>query len=231
MNATTMKEAVITIQGERPRTASVQLVMGDGRTNRYNVQTQDLAGMLDKGMVREKRVIYERIGSVPIGYLDMAYADRDNFKIACRIPGSVRCYHYMVAEQSRLFLVPFPMMLFLIDVSKGGVTSQSQCWAVNDADEICLFPFPNVSSKGSICWGGNRIEKLNGIGEVEKVIELFLTSGFNTHLYEPEKTTLGLSIENLLRYLEPLESFPSEILQGTKKTVCSQVSKFLSAQD
>lgn len=229
MNATTMKEAVITIQGEQPRTADVQLVMEDGRTNLYRVRIQDLAGMLDKGMVRDEEVNYERVGTIPIGYLDMAYANPTNFKIACQIPGMVRCYHYMVAEQSRLFLVPFPTILFLFDVKKGFVTESSQCWAVNDMDEICKFPFPNVNNSGFICWGGNRIEKLNCIGEIEKVIELFLTSGFNTHLYEPDKTKLGLSIENLLRYLEPLTSFPSEILLGVRKSVHSQVSMFLSA--
>lgn len=223
-----IKKAVITIESSEPTKACVMLQQMNDATRVHHIPIRDVAGMLYGGYEVEEEEVYERIGSMPAGYLDMKYCSKKNFMIACLIEPEIRPYHYMV-NCERLFLIPFPRCLFLFEVKDGDIR-QSKCFAVNNAGSSCVFPFPNVHDGGNICWGGNKKPKISAPCDVEHAINLFFSSGFNTHLYSSTNTNLNMSIENLLRYLEPLTQFPDEILVRENKSMTCQekVEKFFS---
>lgn len=233
MEIVKQKEVTIRLLMENAKTADVTIVDTNDGVNQYRLPVKILAGMLDAGLKRTETMTYERVGRMPEGYLDMCYGDNHNFSIACMTDAAVYPYHYTVGKTSKVFMVPFPKTMFLFQIRDGKVVD-SKCNAVNQKNKICYYPFPNVYENGKICWGGNILPEISRISDIHSVMDLFVQSGFNTHLYTPEvNTTMKVSIEELLRYLEPLDEFPNKILIEKKgyPSIREYVDTFLRSKE
>lgn len=217
----------ICIEKSNLTAATVKLYDEHGCVQKKRVGVSVLAGLIDSSLKKTETVVYSQVGQIPKGYVDMAYSDSSHFKVVLRYPSVVRPYYYSISKKDRLFLIPFPETLFCFDI--GGRRTQ-YCFAVNDKEQVCDYPFPNVYSSGKICWGGNTLPNISSLTDVESMAELFFNAPFNGHLYTSESTTLNTSIEGLLRHLETMDRFPSEILVSKNELVSNVTNDFLNSK-
>ena len=220
-----LEEIKIVVKSSDLSVAQVTVTGKNSEVDTCKMDVWRIAGMLDQNLKRESYLEYDHVGRMPTGYYDMKFADNKNFYIACLLESSVCPYHYMVSGKQQVFLIPFPATLFLFWV-ENGKEKLSHCHAVDKNGQICKYPFPNVYESGRICWGNCHLPDINCPGDVNKLMDTFLMAGFNTHLYSESNTSLGVSIEELIRHLEPLNEFPENILLKKNVNVSKVVEEF-----
>lgn len=137
-------------------------------------------------------------------------ADHDLSKFAAAI--------LVCAERRRIvyfndvFEVPHPDLIFFFKVKNRKVLD-SRVFAVKseliekDA-ELCCFPFGNVYSDGTICWGSNTLPDIDKPLKLEQLPYLFFDSPYNGDLYRGEKP-----FRMYLKELEKMPVFPAETLR------------------
>lgn len=98
------------------------------------------------------------------------------------IPAENR-YMNFVGEE---FILPYPSLLFYLR-SVRGVLDKSLCFSLKEKtlekvkkeSVLYAFPYGNVNSSGSICWGSNRMVDLKGFAGLSVAIETFFSSESN----------------------------------------------------
>ena len=216
------KKRKVRIEIEEESSVAVVYIEEGDRVVRRRVLLPVLSHLLDASMTIETDMQYQYIEPVPNICTGLMYASQDTFRIAFDVPAAVRPFVFINgSSEVRFDRMPFPRCAFVFDIQKGTL-KDSFCCAVNQKNERCVFPFPNVHDSCSICWGENRIGQIDSISKVTSCIRLFFESGFNTHLYygyQNVNIADDPSIEELLRRLKDKDVFPDEWLNSANESV------------
>lgn len=180
------------------------------------ISMEDYIRILNNSRALDKS--YTRIGKLPQGYVDgfVANGDRITGKLLLHLQKGIhRC---TLIDEKNTSSVGFPHLLFVFEV-QDGVLRASRVYAVKDDQKhitnttpVYLYPYGNVStSTGGICWGGNIIPNIDDFRYLNTLMALFVTSPTNTHLYQQDKTSLYLSLSELLLHFQDKE-FNEDVL-------------------
>lgn len=186
----------------------------------------------DTGMQIEKTVSFEdylkmlgeatkvtepmtRIGALPEHYYDGALSN-NNVKVVLFYPAARRT----VLFGSKHWSVPFPNLIFLIS-TKDKKRTGGYCFAIgtdkpNQDTALFCYPFGNVSSSGSICFGNIESKEVN-LSNIENVVDDFFCGVTNNDYYGDggELVVPVYKQEELLDKLTKMDTFPSEWLKET----------------
>lgn len=122
------------------------------------------------------------------------------------------------------FRLPFPALLFGVESLKG--VRQSVTVYALDSDtpgeeaKLYHYPFGNVYENGTVCMGNIVSSKMESLKDAERVFDDFIMGETNEHLYRMHNT-MGLTQLELVKYIEKMEEFPSELLLPTQKSLRS----------
>ncbi len=173
-------------------------------------------------VLSEQSDVWTEIPKVPKGTVKLNWRDKENYRIAVFIPKDVRPTIFL--KRGEPLMIPYPNLIFYFEM-KNGTVSKSLCFAVKDSFEsitdttkLYNYPFGNVSTSGSICWGGNFLGILKGNPqELEKRISLFFDAATNTDLYEQGVSCKkSIPLEELYNELNGKEFFDEELLQESR---------------
>lgn len=179
------------------------------------------------GSVYDKGNKMVRIGTMPEHYYDGSVSTEGNsFRVILHLPAEKRALSF----GGKHWFVPFPNLIFYFEVKKGTISSK-YCYAtpaaeLSEVTPLLRYPFGNVSSSGSICYG-NIALKIPDMKHIEDACDAFFMSVTNNDYYEE---IAGMKQEKLLTKLKKLESYPPEWLlplEGKMKTL-GDLSKKLS---
>ncbi len=113
--------------------------------------------------------------------------------------------------------IPLPTLLLL------GIGRQYYLWAtldkqITDRSKICLAPFPNLDSSGSICFGTNLTPE-SRLETIESVWQMIFDSPFNTHQMQNRCQTHQSDARRFLLSLNGKKSLPKNALIKTEHTI------------
>ena len=119
--------------------------------------------------------------------------------------------------------VPFPDMLFVLTVevdSNSFKVIDERCYChiepiIKEETMLYLFPFGNIFSDQRICWGDySKIGKVKNLNQLIGIPELFLSSGFNSHIYSALKTEAPIDASSVGNFFKTLEEYSKETSAG-----------------
>lgn len=207
-----------TMEGEKSHLVKVEIletVKGIKRVSRKEINFYDFLKILNESRTVEGLV---PVGKLPEGYYD-GNIDINSNGLECLIvlPEGIKPLIY----HNKVYTIPFPALLFFFKVQEGRITT-SQVHAlkkgkVTDKDCVYLYPFGNVHSKGSICWGHNTVDGISSFRELEKAISMFFGSPTNDDLWNKERINVSgndsrIIQRGLIESLVGQNEFPLELL-------------------
>ncbi len=155
---------------------------------------------------------YAHVGArfLPPTTIDAYVCDERTYRIAWFVNGKKRCFFYGEGH----YEIPFPALVFVLDVNKGCVRQKSVYAVKRGDDQLYMYPFGNVSESGGICMGNIHVDFSNG---PEVFAEEFFLGKTNDDYYSPGNHTVPKwSQSKLVENLEKLDTFPDEWLLPTK---------------
>ena len=192
----------------------VTLHTDDGEEIIKTISLYEFANMLGSSLLPVIKKEFTHLGKLPIGYIDCFYENGGTFSILVERKAQIRKLFY----EQEVYAIPFPRLLFKF-VVKDGVLIDKRCAALkNDADlydfyETYQYPFGNVSSLGSICFGNINLPKINTMTDIDTVIDLFFEGETNDDYYTNGKCIVPhYSQKQLIMLLSKKEVFPEEWL-------------------
>ncbi len=199
------------------------LVKKDGSEIRKKVSDKDYCNMIAGSVVIKDDRPNIRIGKLPPGYMDGAVGE-NGFSCIFRLPARVRPFKYYENQ----FLLPFPELLVMINVSSGRVSSAS-LFALKEKDreksepELFNYPFGNVNASGSICFGNIFAQEKLSLREPADLVivmdRFFSAQTNNDYWYKKEKVRGSSKIDgqkDLVKHLEGMDEFPEKMLVSSK---------------
>lgn len=161
-----------------------------------------------------------RLEQLPRYYYDgsISATQKDSFDVILKIPAAQRVLIY----GGRHWHIPMPALLFFFSVREGSIKRQ-ECYALatdtTDSDTaLYLYPFGNVSTQSRICFGNITLPKLNGLSDIDMVVDAFLSSETNNdYYYDSDDIALnnsGKKQGDLLQYLQGKKKFPLQYLKA-----------------
>lgn len=195
----------------------------NGLTKSKNILIDDLMSALSNSLKIKEDFI--PMGPLPDNLIDM--------KIASLKPLTAKIYLFFPEGRKRLiyettrYEVVLPNILMEIDVSKD---------IVKDVFIHCLekemnlkkirsdlffqkityykYPFGNVREDGHICFGSNTMPKIEQVGQVCSIANLFFDAPGNSDYYTANRTNLNEGeIRRVYEFLADKDEFPYEILK------------------
>jgi len=161
-----------------------------------------------------------RIGQMPTGYYDGNFdvSDGGNFSVVLRYPGKKRQFIY----EGNHFFIPFPPLVFYFKYNFGR-RELGYVWAVcneeiNNKTVFMQYPFGNVYTDGSICFGNIKGRKLRNMREIDLVVEDFFLGITSNDSYRKQNTR-GLSQGELIQLIKDKKEFPTDLLCPTYVTL------------
>lgn len=201
-----LQKVSIVIEGDD---STVRRIYTDGTEDSFLVQTHQLGELFTNGSFKRYTQAFT-VPKLPKGCIALNIVDEANYETLIRIPGAKRVITYKsYVNGDSTYSVPFPDMLFHFRVSKQQIT-RSKAWALNRKGDLCRFPYTNVHSDGSICWGSYTKPIIVGPSNIDKAVELFYTSTFNDHLYGGKGT-----VADLFTSVQGKRVFPQRYLKKT----------------
>jgi hypothetical protein len=125
------------------------------------------------------------------------------------IPGRRRTFFYYGDE----YVIPMPTLHFKL---KSSGKNEGWVW-VEEKDKKYLYPFGNVGVDNHICFGGNKLEKINDFSDFIYWIEAFFASKTNDDYYGQKEVVTEdgeeLSQRELLYRIQDMETYPEKWLK------------------
>lgn len=139
-----------------------------------------------------------RCGEGPKGQIVLSYKEPARRQILVHIKGT---------EPTKLTL-PLPGLIL------AGVGASYHIFAIREQEfspnaQLFYAPFPNVDSRGRICFGGNRVEKTSPQG-MDEVWRLFFASPFNADQMQNKSLEQNTDVRLMLKKVarEKPETYP-----------------------
>lgn len=124
--------------------------------------------------------------------------------------------HDVAYHSSKFSKVGFPNLLFVFSLKEGRLKSKSvYCYKdtfIRNETELYAYPYANVFAGGSMCFylpGDNDIKDLV---QLQTLPHIWRNTTMNDHLYDPKRTSLNVSLRELLQTFEN-KPFNHEILE------------------
>ncbi len=144
-----------------------------------------------------------------------AEGEMDGFKVLLYYEPQKGPLSYM----GKLFRIPFPALLFFLQVGKNGQLKEKKVYAlkemrkenVTDNSELYFYPYSNVYSDGRICMG-NILSNFHTITDALSFKDQFIEGRSNGDLYS-NRNTLKLKMGELIEKVEKEDRFPVELLE------------------
>lgn len=162
----------------------------------------------------KKECTYSHISKefFPSEYIDGYIANDNTYKCIWKEKGIKRTMAYSADGIETLFFVPYPDLIFLINVNDGVVTRKEVYATKQNEDNLYRYPFGNVSTSGSICMGNIDTKNLIPSTFAEK----FFQGLTNNDFYKPGEHVVPKWEQTiLLEKLEKVTSFPEKWLIPT----------------
>ena len=142
-------------------------------------------------------------GALPMNTVKYAKYDGGTEMIALAYPAA---QHDVTYHNSHFSNVGFPNLLFIFKVKEGKLTSKHvHCYKdkfIRNDTELYSYPYANVFDGGGMCFylpGDNDIKDLV---QLQTIPHTWRTTVMNDHLYSPLRTTLKISLRELLQTFE-----------------------------
>ena len=173
---------------------------------------QDYVSLLGSSLKVDRT--YWRINRelIPEGFVDGCVSDDYNYKMAFKVKGQVR----QLVHTSGQYMVPFPDLLFVLDVKDGRPVEKCVYALKKRGDDLYRYPFGNVSTSGHICTGNISLSEVRTGGPMMFAELFFLGKTNNDYFDEGTHIKTKWSQDELLRRIEGKESFPERLLLPTE---------------
>lgn len=214
-----------TIEGERPQIVTVETletIKGFKRASRKEILFRDFLNMINESYISQGMI---HLGKLPRGYYDGRIDVNENgFECLVVVPEGIKPIIYY----DKVYTIPFPSLLFFFRI-QSGILKYSNVYAlkkdnVDDNDYVYHYPFGNVHSDGSICWGSNTVNGIRNFREVEKAVSMFFGCSTNDDLWERNRINVSdkdprILQRGLIESLMGQKKFPLELLVKLNKRV------------
>ena len=175
------------------------------------VSVETYLSLLD-GHVREQ----ERFVTIPrlsdnVLAAQIGVEDKSSFSSLSAYKAENRAF----AIAGEFFRLPFPALLMYVRGHKGvrqGVSIYAHDTdSPTDESQLYHYPFGNVYDDGRVCMGNIVSDGLSDLSTVDKVFDDFICGVTNEHLYGMQNK-LGLTQLELVKYIEKLDKYPTDLL-------------------
>lgn len=177
---------------------------------------------------------YVEIGELPFGYIRGAKdaSTMDTFLVALKLPPEKRLLIYYDDE----YLVPFPELLFEFAVKNGKVQSSKVFSILHKRGKnlMASYPFGNVYSDGTICWGTNILPAISEMKQTELILGMFFGASTNNDLYLGGSSALLKEVfmnqKGLILELVKRKKFPEKwlITKSPMRTLEEEMEMFFN---
>lgn len=213
---------LFTIEGREDKAGNMYFKMyakGKGNTGIIKTLTyEQMMEALSKNYQKEPVSI--PIGKLPEGYLDAVATEGGIKKVRIYVPAQKRVFLLRVSGQKMpmVFKIPMPPMVFNIEENSNGHFHGDCCIVEGCYEEVkkayydgelkgYLYPFGNVSDRGSICMGNIHIS-MDSLCDASIYVDAFF-DGITNHDYVDEsRVSTGKGQMELLKDLNGKDEFP-----------------------
>lgn len=179
----------------------VSLTEDDGRVISKTLMPESFLELIHNSCTLENRFVH--LGKLPDGYMDASVSSNDTFRILIKVPARKR----LLVHTSGHYYIPFPDLVFYFEVSNG-ILKQKYVYSLKGEENLCHYPFGNVSPNGSICMGNISCKDLT-MEKIEKIIDSFFSGMTNNDYYKAnQNVTVNYSQQVLLEKLSNMDEFP-----------------------
>lgn len=136
-------------------------------------------------------------------------------------------YHEAVIED-----IPFPRLVFGFELmqrdGKHDITKvmlgalEDQCLP-NEDSEVFFYPYTNVTSDFTVCWGGSQLPSLDRVSQLSTIPELFFNSP-NSDCYYSSANVSNKPYRELVESLKG-EEFPDAYLKKTGRKLSEWIEE------
>jgi len=187
-----------------------------GKTTIRNLSVSQFIEVLGKSTTEERQYIQLRDGFFPETAVSTWFSDYENYSCVWEVPAKVRLLILRTALGDKHFHVPFPKMLFAIQVKNGQVTKKA-CFAMKKGtDKIFHYPFGNVASTGDICMGNISTSDMQKVSDFSDAFFSGITGNDYFGSSGAGKVSVSFSQEQLLEKISTLKAFPDAFLVEDK---------------
>lgn len=196
----------------------VELTDKSGIQRVRTISLEDYITLLQGAKVTKGHYVHLKEGFLPEGVRDAFISDQRNYIVSYVVPGRKRAFLYQngYSQRPKRHVVPYPDLAFILQVSEGHV-SIKKVFALK-GEELCNYPFGNVSRSGDICMG--NIESKDLESSVDSFTDDFFMGVTNNDYFDPRmKNTEGFDQPKLLHKLSGLDKFPDRWLVTKNKNL------------
>lgn len=184
------------------------------------VTVESLVSAIKKSIVNETNPVL--LGRMPFGYFDGAVSMKEE-KFCADVITVLPASKQIVQYEGTRYDVCMPSLVFEFKIEKE-VLAKTSVFCLKDKvptekSQLYRYPFGNVHSSGSVCWGSNPIPRIRDLRGLEEVMTLFIQSPCNDDLYNSLECVgvENLSLRQLLEKIKNMDTFPEEFLMLLKK--------------
>lgn len=205
---------------------NVQVTINNGVTTvKKTVRIEDYLESFVKKTEHSDTTVYRQIPTLPKHAVHLWWCDENTYKVLLELPKGVRATPF--GTKGNIFLLPYPKMLMMFQVSSGKMTGSNIYCTMTDFAEtgkdtpLFYFPYGNVSTGGgSICWGNiAEARTIRSFKDIERNVGLFFSATMNADLYQKDRSTkANVPIEELIGMLKGRNEFPEELMNPVLRT-------------
>lgn len=172
----------------------------------------------------EKYVVFPKLAS-NVYVAKISSSDKSSFDCLTVYKAEKRAF----SIAGELLRIPFPALLMHTRIRKGA-RNEIHIFALDtdeptDISRVYEYPFANVYEDGAVCMGNIVSEMVNSIKDVDCIFDDFICGITNDHLYHMQNK-LGLTQLELVKHIEKMDVYPTELLLETGKTMESLTKLF-----
>ncbi len=184
----------------------------DGRTTIRNLTIEQFISVLSGSTTEEKNYVLLKDDFFPKEARATWFSDYLNYACTYEVPAKTRLLILKTPLGNKHYHVPFPKLIFRIEVKNGIVTSK-KCFAMKKgSDKLYHYPFGNVAIGGGICMGNITAKDMKRVSDFT---DAFFSGVTNNDYYGSDgsgKVSVRFSQEQLLEKLSSQKSFPDSFL-------------------
>ena len=188
----------------------------DGQTIMRNLTVAQMIEVLGKSVVEERQYVRLKDDFFPKTAKATWFSDYENFSCVWEVPAAVRLLILKTPVGPKHYHVPFPKLIFRINVKNGQVLDK-YCYAMKKGtDNLFCYPFGNVAKGGSICMGNISMKDMKSVSDFS---DAFFSGVTNNDFFGSDgngKVSVKFTQEQLLEKLSGLKSFPDSFLAEEK---------------
>lgn len=208
-----MKQICATFCDDNSQAVNVT-IKENGSSRRIRISMESFVESILESAKAEEN--FQCLGAMPPGYVTGSISPSclQKKKVVLQLPAEIRPILYY----GKLYNIPFPSIVFLFETGKNRNVVNSYCFAA-DTDPLTQestlyeYPFGNVYSNASICWGNISLPEIDSFSEFKKLIPLFFGAETNDDLWLSDITKSGAKTQReLIEMLSEKKVFPKEWL-------------------